>query len=60
MSARSSAGVRNALLHRQLRHLRDNRGRETTTKRIRFVRRAAARRAATTATRPLPTLLHYL
>lgn len=60
MSARSSAHVRAALLHRQLRYLRDNRGRETTTTRIRFVRCTAARRAASTATRVLPTLLHHL
>lgn len=60
MSARSSARVRAALLHRQLRYLRDNRGRETTTTRIRFVRRIAARSAASSAARMLPMLLCHL
>lgn len=60
MSARGSARARNALLHGQLRYLRDNRDPETATTCIRFVRHAAARRAASTATRPLPTLLHHL
>ena len=59
-SARSSARVRNLLLHPQLHYPRINRDREMATIRIRVVRRIAARSAASSAARPLPTPLHHL
>ena len=59
-AARDSAHDPRSVLHPQLHYSRVNRDRETATTRIRFVRRIAARSAASSAARLLPTPLHNL
>ena len=59
-SARDAARLHNALLHLQLHCSQTDCECESATKRIRFLRRNAARSAASPATRTLRMLLHRL